>query len=162
MVSGAEADWKLPVGRGRFGHLCGRTQRHSAAAALVLPALPAVSADPGHRRPGSPVSFHQQVAPEIPREASVSARGRSLISMFCSLCRFYESMYDNAEYLNMSYPPNLTPDEQLEFVTDTAKVHWTVVTRFAFTPLPFRFVFRFCFIEQPHQTYKTTQLQKLK
>lgn len=36
--------------------------------------------------------------------------------------RFYESMYDNAEYLNVSYPPNLTPEEQLEFVTDTAKV----------------------------------------
>ena len=31
-------------------------------------------------------------------------------------------MYDNAEYLNVSYPPNLTPEEQLEFVTDTAKV----------------------------------------
>uniref|UniRef100_A0A8C4E269 Nicastrin n=1 Tax=Dicentrarchus labrax TaxID=13489 RepID=A0A8C4E269_DICLA len=36
--------------------------------------------------------------------------------------RFYESMYDNAEYLNISYPPNMTPEEQLEFVTDTAKV----------------------------------------
>ncbi|XP_032387831.1 nicastrin [Etheostoma spectabile] len=35
--------------------------------------------------------------------------------------RFYESMYDNAEYLNISYPPNLTPEEQLELVTDTAK-----------------------------------------
>uniref|UniRef100_A0A7N8X899 Nicastrin n=1 Tax=Mastacembelus armatus TaxID=205130 RepID=A0A7N8X899_9TELE len=35
--------------------------------------------------------------------------------------RFYESMYDNAEYLNVSYPPNLSPEEQLEFVTDTAK-----------------------------------------
>ncbi|CAJ1072854.1 nicastrin [Xyrichtys novacula] len=36
--------------------------------------------------------------------------------------RFYESMYDNAEYLNVTYPPNLTPEEQLEFVTDVAKV----------------------------------------
>uniref|UniRef100_A0AAQ5ZN35 Nicastrin n=1 Tax=Amphiprion ocellaris TaxID=80972 RepID=A0AAQ5ZN35_AMPOC len=36
--------------------------------------------------------------------------------------RYYESMYDNAEYLNVSYPPNLTPEEQLKFVTDTAKV----------------------------------------
>uniref|UniRef100_A0A8C9ZYS4 Nicastrin n=1 Tax=Sander lucioperca TaxID=283035 RepID=A0A8C9ZYS4_SANLU len=42
--------------------------------------------------------------------------------------RFYESMYDNAEYLNISYPPNLTPEEQLVFVTDTAKVA-TVVAR---------------------------------
>lgn len=43
------------------------------------------------------------------------------------MCRFYESMYDNAEYLNMSYPPNLTPEEQLEYVTETAKV--LLVTR---------------------------------
>lgn len=39
-----------------------------------------------------------------------------------SMCRYYESMYDNAEYLNISYPTNLTAEEQLEFVTDTAKV----------------------------------------
>lgn len=38
------------------------------------------------------------------------------------MCRYYESMYDNAEYLNVSYPTNLTAEEQLEFVTDTAKV----------------------------------------
>lgn len=31
-------------------------------------------------------------------------------------------MYDNNEYLNVSYPTDLTPDQQLEFVTDTAKV----------------------------------------
>uniref|UniRef100_I3KD97 Nicastrin n=1 Tax=Oreochromis niloticus TaxID=8128 RepID=I3KD97_ORENI len=37
--------------------------------------------------------------------------------------KYYESMYDNAEYLNMSYPPNLTPEEQLEYVTDAAKVY---------------------------------------
>uniref|UniRef100_A0A4W6BLZ8 Nicastrin n=1 Tax=Lates calcarifer TaxID=8187 RepID=A0A4W6BLZ8_LATCA len=34
--------------------------------------------------------------------------------------KFYESMYDNAENLNVSYPPNLTPEEQLEYITDTA------------------------------------------
>lgn len=38
------------------------------------------------------------------------------------MCRYYESMYDNAEYLRISYPTNLTAEEQLEFVTDTAKV----------------------------------------
>uniref|UniRef100_A0A8C9ZWL6 Nicastrin n=1 Tax=Sander lucioperca TaxID=283035 RepID=A0A8C9ZWL6_SANLU len=42
--------------------------------------------------------------------------------------RFYESMYDNAEYLNISYPPNLTPEEQLVFVTDTAKALTEVAT----------------------------------
>lgn len=31
-------------------------------------------------------------------------------------------MYDNAEYLNISYPSNLTQEEQLDFLTDTAKV----------------------------------------
>ncbi|XP_044076680.1 nicastrin [Siniperca chuatsi] len=45
--------------------------------------------------------------------------------------RFYESMYDNAEYLNISYPPNLTPEEQLEFVTDTAKALAEVATMVA-------------------------------
>ncbi|XP_075875759.1 nicastrin [Nelusetta ayraudi] len=35
--------------------------------------------------------------------------------------RFYESMYDNAEYLNVSNPTNLSPEEQLDVITDTAK-----------------------------------------
>uniref|UniRef100_A0A4W6BMM0 Nicastrin n=1 Tax=Lates calcarifer TaxID=8187 RepID=A0A4W6BMM0_LATCA len=42
--------------------------------------------------------------------------------------KFYESMYDNAENLNVSYPPNLTPEEQLEYITDTARVA-TMVAR---------------------------------
>uniref|UniRef100_A0A3Q1EQ29 Nicastrin n=1 Tax=Acanthochromis polyacanthus TaxID=80966 RepID=A0A3Q1EQ29_9TELE len=45
--------------------------------------------------------------------------------------RYYQSMYDNAEYLNVSYPPNLTPEEQLEFVTDTAKALTEVATMVA-------------------------------
>uniref|UniRef100_A0A8C7JMW1 Nicastrin n=1 Tax=Oncorhynchus kisutch TaxID=8019 RepID=A0A8C7JMW1_ONCKI len=36
--------------------------------------------------------------------------------------RYYESFYDNAAHLNLTYPSNLSPEEQLEFVTDTAKV----------------------------------------
>ncbi|KAI5616512.1 nicastrin precursor, partial [Silurus asotus] len=35
--------------------------------------------------------------------------------------RYYESLYDTAEYLNVSYPPNLSPEEQLEYETETAK-----------------------------------------
>lgn len=31
-------------------------------------------------------------------------------------------MYDNAEYLNVSNPTNLSPEEQLDVITDTAKV----------------------------------------
>uniref|UniRef100_A0A673A9I5 Nicastrin n=1 Tax=Sphaeramia orbicularis TaxID=375764 RepID=A0A673A9I5_9TELE len=40
--------------------------------------------------------------------------------------RYYESMYDNAEYLNISYPSNLTADEQLEHITETATVPFTL------------------------------------
>uniref|UniRef100_A0A3B4A4K7 Nicastrin n=1 Tax=Periophthalmus magnuspinnatus TaxID=409849 RepID=A0A3B4A4K7_9GOBI len=36
--------------------------------------------------------------------------------------RYYESMFDNPENLNMTYPPDLSPDEQFNFVTETAKV----------------------------------------
>lgn len=44
--------------------------------------------------------------------------------------RFYESMYDNAEYLNISYPSNLTSVEQLD-VTDTAKALTDLATMVA-------------------------------
>lgn len=37
-------------------------------------------------------------------------------------------MYDNAENLNVSYPPNLTPEEQLEYITDTARVLQLIIT----------------------------------
>uniref|UniRef100_A0A3B3CTH1 Nicastrin n=1 Tax=Oryzias melastigma TaxID=30732 RepID=A0A3B3CTH1_ORYME len=40
--------------------------------------------------------------------------------------KYYQSMFDNAEYLKLNYPPNLTPEEQLELVTDSAKVATTV------------------------------------
>ncbi|XP_018533654.1 nicastrin [Lates calcarifer] len=45
--------------------------------------------------------------------------------------KFYESMYDNAENLNVSYPPNLTPEEQLEYITDTARAVTEVATMVA-------------------------------
>lgn len=44
------------------------------------------------------------------------------IEVLRSVFRFYGSMYDNAEYLNVSYPSNMTQEEQLDFLTDTAKV----------------------------------------
>uniref|UniRef100_A0A673ABB9 Nicastrin n=1 Tax=Sphaeramia orbicularis TaxID=375764 RepID=A0A673ABB9_9TELE len=53
--------------------------------------------------------------------------------------RYYESMYDNAEYLNISYPSNLTADEQLEHITETATVPFTLspptVTRMLYSLL---------------------------
>uniref|UniRef100_A0AAY4BVM8 Nicastrin n=1 Tax=Denticeps clupeoides TaxID=299321 RepID=A0AAY4BVM8_9TELE len=36
--------------------------------------------------------------------------------------KYYESIYDNAAYLNVTYPSDLSPEEQLEYITDTAKV----------------------------------------
>uniref|UniRef100_A0AAY4BWS2 Nicastrin n=1 Tax=Denticeps clupeoides TaxID=299321 RepID=A0AAY4BWS2_9TELE len=35
--------------------------------------------------------------------------------------KYYESIYDNAAYLNVTYPSDLSPEEQLEYITDTAK-----------------------------------------
>ncbi|XP_053739558.1 nicastrin [Synchiropus splendidus] len=45
--------------------------------------------------------------------------------------RFYQSMYDNAQYVNVSYPANLTAEQQLQFVTDTAKSLADVATMIA-------------------------------
>uniref|UniRef100_A0A8C7QZV6 Nicastrin n=1 Tax=Oncorhynchus mykiss TaxID=8022 RepID=A0A8C7QZV6_ONCMY len=45
--------------------------------------------------------------------------------------RYYESFYDNAAHLNLTYPSNLSPEEQLEFVTDTAKSLTEVATAVA-------------------------------
>ncbi|XP_033838840.1 nicastrin [Periophthalmus magnuspinnatus] len=42
--------------------------------------------------------------------------------------RYYESMFDNPENLNMTYPPDLSPDEQFNFVTETAKALTDVAT----------------------------------
>lgn len=44
-------------------------------------------------------------------------------------------MYDNAEYLNISYPANLSPEEQLDVVTDTAKVKLKLKLRCAFAQI---------------------------
>lgn len=124
-VSGEEAHWQLAIRCRRFRHFRGRAQFLSAAPAVVLPALPASSANPWYRYWGSPVCFHQQVIHgffKTHHYVSFKESACFLNGFLCSVFRFYESMYDNAEYLNVSYPPNLTPEEQLEFVTDTAKV----------------------------------------
>ncbi|CAL8343184.1 unnamed protein product [Merluccius merluccius] len=47
--------------------------------------------------------------------------------------RFLESMYDNAEYLNLTYPPDLSPEEQFNFDTDTARGLTEVATMVART-----------------------------
>ncbi|XP_066508337.1 nicastrin-like [Hoplias malabaricus] len=35
--------------------------------------------------------------------------------------RYYESLYDTAAYMNVNYPPDLTPEQQLEYETEAAK-----------------------------------------
>ncbi|KAG9278718.1 nicastrin [Astyanax mexicanus] len=35
--------------------------------------------------------------------------------------RYYESLYDTPAYLNLTYPPDLSPEEQLEYETEAAK-----------------------------------------
>ncbi|KAG7319806.1 hypothetical protein KOW79_016949 [Hemibagrus wyckioides] len=42
--------------------------------------------------------------------------------------KYYESLYDTAEYLKVSYPPNLSPEEQLEYETEAAKSLTEVAT----------------------------------
>ncbi|XP_034040001.1 nicastrin [Thalassophryne amazonica] len=42
--------------------------------------------------------------------------------------KFYQSMYDNSEYLNLTYPANLSAEEQLVYVTDLAKALADVAT----------------------------------
>ncbi|XP_014748200.1 PREDICTED: nicastrin [Sturnus vulgaris] len=45
--------------------------------------------------------------------------------------RYYQSIYDTAENIGMSYPEGLSPEERLEFVTDTAKALTEVGTLLA-------------------------------
>ncbi|MEQ2186677.1 hypothetical protein GOODEAATRI_031143, partial [Goodea atripinnis] len=45
--------------------------------------------------------------------------------------KYYQSMFDNTDNLNLLYPPNLTPEEQLNHVTDTAKSLAEVATMVA-------------------------------
>ncbi|XP_035025891.2 nicastrin [Hippoglossus stenolepis] len=90
---------------------------HSAATNLsVLPDEPIVS------QPLPPSSFQRFLrARSIPGVVLEDHK-----SEFTNM--FYESMYDNGEYMNLSYPPNLTPQEQLEHVTERAKALAEVAT----------------------------------
>ncbi|XP_062843896.1 nicastrin [Trichomycterus rosablanca] len=42
--------------------------------------------------------------------------------------RYYQSLYDTAEYLHVSYPPDLSPEDQLEYETKAAKSLTEVAT----------------------------------
>lgn len=83
--------------------------------------------EPGFSQPLPPSSF-QRFLRARPIPGVVIEDHRSAFTN-----SFYESMYDNADYLNISYPPDLTPEEQLEFVTDTAKALTEVATMVART-----------------------------
>ncbi|XP_048144384.1 nicastrin [Corvus hawaiiensis] len=57
------------------------------------------------------------------------------IPRFCPgfVPRYFQSIYDTAENIGIRYPEGLTPEEQLEFVTDTAKALAQVATLLART-----------------------------
>lgn len=78
--------------------------------------------EPGFSQPLPPSSFQRFLRARPIPGVVIEDHQSAFTNMF------YESMYDNAEYLNVSYPPNMTPEEQLEFVTDTAKALTEVAT----------------------------------
>ncbi|CAL8278900.1 unnamed protein product [Lota lota] len=47
--------------------------------------------------------------------------------------RYFESMYDNTEYLNLTFPADLPPEQQFTYITDTAKGLAKVATMVART-----------------------------
>ncbi|KAM9349625.1 nicastrin [Symphorus nematophorus] len=87
--------------------------------------LPVSAEEPGFSQPLPPSSF-QRFLRARPIPGVVIEDHQSAFTN-----RFYESMYDNAEYLNVSYPPDMTPEEQLEHLTDTAKALTEVATMVA-------------------------------
>ncbi|NXT29087.1 NICA protein, partial [Syrrhaptes paradoxus] len=69
----------------------------------------------GHSQPLPPSSFQRFLrARHIP--GVVLADHRTAFQN-----RYYQSMYDTPENIRMQYPEGLSPDETLEYVTDTAK-----------------------------------------
>uniref|UniRef100_A0A8C3Y5S3 Nicastrin n=1 Tax=Catharus ustulatus TaxID=91951 RepID=A0A8C3Y5S3_CATUS len=72
-------------------------------------------ADPGVSQPLPPSSFQRFLrARSIPGVVLSDHRGQ-----FHN--RYFQSIYDTAENIGMHYPEGLTPEEQLEFVTETAE-----------------------------------------
>lgn len=57
----------------------------------------------------------------ISRFTCISLHFHCVLFVPC-LSRYYESYYDNVANLNLTYPPDLSPEGQLEYITDTAKV----------------------------------------
>ncbi|KAF7648454.1 hypothetical protein LDENG_00156850 [Lucifuga dentata] len=93
---------------------------HSAATGLNFSL-----AEPNFSQPLPPASFQRflraRPIPGIVIEDHQSAYNN----------RYYQSMYDTAEYLNLTYPSNLTAEEQLEHITDTARALAKVATMVA-------------------------------
>ncbi|XP_077372211.1 nicastrin [Festucalex cinctus] len=92
---------------------------------LAVTALNVSASEPDVSQPLPPSSF-QRFLRSRPIPGLVIVDHESSFSN-----RFYESLYDNAEYLRVSYPQNLTQEEQLQFVTDTAKALAEVATMVA-------------------------------
>uniref|UniRef100_A0AAR2JP42 Nicastrin n=1 Tax=Pygocentrus nattereri TaxID=42514 RepID=A0AAR2JP42_PYGNA len=57
--------------------------------------------------------------------------------------RYYESLYDTATYLNVTYPSDLSPEQQLEYETEAAKVPFTLLLALFFSGFNI-FVLKMC------------------
>ncbi|NXA27892.1 NICA protein, partial [Ibidorhyncha struthersii] len=53
--------------------------------------------------------------------------------------RYYQSMYDTPENIRMQYPEGLSPEETLEYVTDTAKLLRCCFLSSLYKPIPISF-----------------------
>ncbi|NXO24591.1 NICA protein, partial [Cisticola juncidis] len=81
--------------------------------------------DPGVSQPLPPSSFQRFLrARSIPGVVLSDHRG-------AFRNRYFQSIYDTAENIGLSYPEGLSPEQQLSFVTDTAKALAQVATLLA-------------------------------
>ncbi|NXH80171.1 NICA protein, partial [Edolisoma coerulescens] len=83
--------------------------------------------EPGVSQPLPPSSF-QRFLRSRPIPGAVLSDHRAAFRN-----RYFQSLYDTAENIGIRYPEGLTPEEQLEFVTDTAKALAEVGTLLART-----------------------------
>ncbi|XP_015255039.1 PREDICTED: nicastrin [Cyprinodon variegatus] len=78
--------------------------------------------EPAATQPLPPASFHRFLLARPFPGVVIEDHSSSFTN------KYYQSMYDNPEYLNLLFPPDLTPEEQLNHISDTAKSLTEVAT----------------------------------
>ncbi|XP_036374870.1 nicastrin [Megalops cyprinoides] len=104
-----------PVSRRRNSSVDAEVEKLVSNLQSVAKILSLSLAEPNVSQPLPPSSF-QRFLRARPIPGVVLADHQSAFNN-----RYYESVYDTAEYLRVTYPPGLTPEEQLEYVTDVAR-----------------------------------------